>query len=236
MATISGTNCFTAYDGNGNITALINAADKSLAARYEYSPYGQLIRTTGLMAHQMPFRFSTKFWDEESGLLYYNFRFYNPSLGRWINRDPTTDQVFLNLYLFCHNNPISRMDMDGRTDFVNILCAMGINGILGSLTTVFFQLFRNVTSVLDGRSDFNSTSPFAGLGTAALEGFVLGAISGGLSASISGAIQIGFFSLTTATMTVDNFAVAFFTTGAVCLEAAVIGGTVVELVDAYFNS
>ena len=126
MASISGTNCFIAYDGNGNITALINAADKSLAARYEYSPYGELLRETGLLAHQNPFRFSTKYWDDESGLVYYNFRFYSPALGKWIGRDPTTDQIYLNLYLFCHNNPINRFDTDGRIEELDVEAATGL--------------------------------------------------------------------------------------------------------------
>jgi RHS repeat-associated protein len=86
MVSISGTNSFVAYDGNGNITLLINAADKSLAARYEYSPFGELLRETGLLAHQNPIRFSTKFWDDECGLVYYTHRYYSVTLGRWIAR------------------------------------------------------------------------------------------------------------------------------------------------------
>jgi RHS repeat-associated protein len=125
MASISGTNCFAAYDGNGNITSLINATDYSLAARYEYSPYGELLRETGLLAHQMPFGYSTKFRDEESGLVYYNFRFYNPYLGKWIGRDPTTDQILLQLYLFCHNSPIGRFDSNGKIDYALIFTGAG---------------------------------------------------------------------------------------------------------------
>lgn len=121
MVNISGTNCFATYDGNGNITALINAVDKSLTARYEYSPYGELLRTTGQFARQNPFRFSSKFWDEESGLLYYGCRYYSAAFGKWIGRDPTTDQIFLNLYLFCHNNPIIRYDTLGDMDYENVM-------------------------------------------------------------------------------------------------------------------
>ena len=92
MASISGTNCFAAYDGNGNITSLINATDKSLAARYEYSPYGELLRATGQFARQNSFRFSTKFLDEESGLVYYGYRYYSPFSGRWLSKDPSGER------------------------------------------------------------------------------------------------------------------------------------------------
>ncbi len=117
MSTFCGTsqtNFFVSYDGNGNITGLINASGGNLAARYEYSPYGGLLRSTAPMAQQNPMRVSTKFWDVESGLIYYSYRFYNPSIGRWINRDPTTDRVFLDLYLFCKNSPSCGVDKDGR--------------------------------------------------------------------------------------------------------------------------
>ena len=118
MANISGTNCFATYDGNGNITALINAADKSLAARYEYSPYGELLRETGLLAHQNPFRFSTKYWDDESGLVYYNYRFYSPVFGRWINRDPSGEKDNRNLHGFVRNNPLITIDINGNEGWV----------------------------------------------------------------------------------------------------------------------
>jgi RHS repeat-associated protein len=114
MASISGTNCFATFDGNGNITALINASDKSLAARYEYSPYGELLRETGMLAHQNPFRFSTKFWDDESGLVYYSYRYYCPTIGRWINRDPSGEKGGIHLYLFVKNSPIGTLDSDGQ--------------------------------------------------------------------------------------------------------------------------
>jgi RHS repeat-associated protein len=40
------------------------------------------------MAQANPFRFSTKYQDDESGLLYYGYRYYNANIGRWPNRDP----------------------------------------------------------------------------------------------------------------------------------------------------
>ncbi|MGH7942745.1 MAG: hypothetical protein ACREFR_16930, partial [Limisphaerales bacterium] len=57
------TNCFVAFDGNGNVMALVNAADGTLAAEYDYGPFGEPIRMTGPMARLNPFRFSTKYDD-----------------------------------------------------------------------------------------------------------------------------------------------------------------------------
>ena len=40
----------------------------------DYGPFGEVIRSTGLMAKNNPFRFSTKYDDDESDLLYYGYR------------------------------------------------------------------------------------------------------------------------------------------------------------------
>ncbi len=89
---------FAAYDGNGNVVALVRAADGSAAARYEYGPFGEFLRATGPMAKANPLRWSTKYQDDETGLVYYGWRYYSPSLGRWISRDPLGEAGGLNLY------------------------------------------------------------------------------------------------------------------------------------------
>jgi len=108
---------FCAYDGNGNITALVRPGGVLPSARYEYSPYGELIRASGPMAKANPFRWSTKFWDEESGLVNYGYRYYCSALGRWVTRDPAEEDGAMNLFLFCHNDALSRADADGAVDF-----------------------------------------------------------------------------------------------------------------------
>jgi len=139
MTVPSGANAgryFCAYDGNGNVMALVSAADGSVAARYEYGPFGEVIRATGPMAKANPFRFSTKYQDDETDLLYYGYRYYNPSTGRWPNRDPINEFGFIlllnegtgydmeqeeNLYRFVNGNPISLVDKDGRNPAVIVI-------------------------------------------------------------------------------------------------------------------
>ena len=64
----------------------------------QYSPYGKLIRSEGPMADKNPFRFSTKYLDTETELYYYGLRYYDPHLGRFINREPIEEAGGLNLY------------------------------------------------------------------------------------------------------------------------------------------
>jgi len=52
---------YAAFDANGNVVALLSAADGSISAQYEYGPFGEGIRATGPMARLNPFRFSTKY-------------------------------------------------------------------------------------------------------------------------------------------------------------------------------
>ena len=62
----------------------------------------------------MPFRFSTKYQDAETGLLYYGYRFYDPITGRWLSRDPIEEEGGLNLYGFVRNDGVNFFDADGR--------------------------------------------------------------------------------------------------------------------------
>jgi RHS repeat-associated protein len=88
------THHFVAYDGNGNVAALVDGSTGATAARYEYGPFGEPLRATGSMGKKNPLRFSTKYTDNESGLLYYGYRYYNPSTGRWPSRDGLHDPAF----------------------------------------------------------------------------------------------------------------------------------------------
>ena len=109
----STTNCFPAYDGNGNVMAWVNASDSSIMGNYAYGPFGETIQASGVMAKAIPFRFSTKYEDDESDLLYYGYRYYKPSTGTWPNRDPIGENGGLNLYGMVGNNPIEFVDAFG---------------------------------------------------------------------------------------------------------------------------
>ena len=85
---------FAAYDGNGNVMALVDGKTGSTSARYEYDPFGQTIRASGTMATVNPVRFSSKVVDDETDLAYYGYRYLNPNVGRWLSRDPLCDDGF----------------------------------------------------------------------------------------------------------------------------------------------
>ena len=116
----SGAHAYYHTDGNGNITCLINA-NQITVAHYLYDPYGNILSQSGPLADANLYRFSSKEFHANSGLIYYLYRFYDPNLQRWMNRDPAIDLGFrpasevsarkawpvqLNLYRFAANNAI----------------------------------------------------------------------------------------------------------------------------------
>lgn len=117
------------FDGNGNVLAYLDGDDGEVMSRYEYDPFGRTVLAesvaryskTGTAAGRRvaveapPFRFSTKYQDRETGLVYYGFRYYAPEWGRWLSRDPIEEGDGPNLYAMVRNNPINLIDKDGRT-------------------------------------------------------------------------------------------------------------------------
>ena len=104
----------SAYDGNDNIKSLLKVGDGTIGATYEYGPFGEPLRATGPMAKANPFRFSTHYTDEETGLVYAKRRYYWPAAGRWISRDAIGERGGANLNAAFLNNPISNFDPNGN--------------------------------------------------------------------------------------------------------------------------
>jgi RHS repeat-associated protein len=110
--TANGTH-FCGHDGNGNVTLLVNTQTGTNSATYEYGPFGENLRATGPMAKANSFRFSSKFQDDESDLLYYGYRYYSAITGRWLSRDPLGERGGNNTYAFVNNLPVSLVDALG---------------------------------------------------------------------------------------------------------------------------
>ena len=121
-------------DGNGSLderlyatmdyfngTAVLNTSGTVLE-RYAYSAFG--IRRImaadftprSTSSYAWDFGFQGQFRDNETGWSNYGYRFYVPSLGRWINRDPIGERGGWNQYRFVSNKPVNRNDQLGLID------------------------------------------------------------------------------------------------------------------------
>jgi RHS repeat-associated protein len=86
-----------AYDGNGNVSELL-AVSGSIAAHYEYDAFGNMIVALGNQAQANAYRFSTKYADDDTKLVYYGYRYYESQAGGWLGRDPAGENGGVNLY------------------------------------------------------------------------------------------------------------------------------------------
>lgn len=96
-------------DNNGNVVV-----------KYDCTAYGKVTVTTDTagLASINPFRYKGYYYDQESGMYYCETRFYVPEWGRWLNTDSPNfiepnKLNQLNLFAYCGNQPISRVDEYG---------------------------------------------------------------------------------------------------------------------------
>ncbi len=78
-----------------------------------HDAFGNLTYSGGSQASANPYRYNTKWCHAVSGPCNYGYRWYNPSAGRWINRDPIDEYGGTNLYAFVGNNPMNALDARG---------------------------------------------------------------------------------------------------------------------------
>ena len=97
---------FYTCDGNKNVSEMVHFETRNgIAAHYDYAPFGAVTRaisasavTDNTFTFDNPFRFSSEYHDDTLGLVYYNYRHYNPIDGRWNERDSLEELRILNLY------------------------------------------------------------------------------------------------------------------------------------------
>ena len=77
--------------------------------------------------------YSTKEWDDDSGLYYFGARYYSPEIGRWTQRDPAGTVDGLNLYPYVNNEPANRIDPWGLICDVYYFRA-GVSGLAENLS------------------------------------------------------------------------------------------------------
>ncbi|MBQ7023897.1 MAG: hypothetical protein IJN29_09965 [Akkermansia sp.] len=78
-----------------------------IRSSYTYSPYGAVTMSGDLI---QPIQWSSEYHDTELALVYYNYRHYNPTDGRWLGRDLI---ISLGQYVYVSNKPCYMVDIIG---------------------------------------------------------------------------------------------------------------------------
>lgn len=102
--------------------------NRSIIAHYEYDAFGDIVSQSGPMADDFTFRFSTKYYENETGIVHYEKRPYSPPLGRFISCDPVEEDGGVNLYVFCGNDPVNSFDYLGMVDCKKENVAISVHG------------------------------------------------------------------------------------------------------------
>ncbi len=124
---VSGQMIFNQENALGSTIATRNA-DGSLGGRWEYDAYGneRSRPASGITVDlRTDFRFAGKHGyisDPDTGFDLLGARYYIPRLGRFLTQDPIGHAGGLNLYAYCENNPLSKVDPDGKDgEFIRAL-------------------------------------------------------------------------------------------------------------------
>ena len=104
------------HDGNKNVSEVIDS-NNDVAAHYEYAPFGALTVSRGASAAANPWRFSSEYAEDDTATVYYNYRHYEPVMGRWLGRDPIEEEGSVNLWGFVDNTPLDGVDALGCQSF-----------------------------------------------------------------------------------------------------------------------
>jgi RHS repeat-associated protein len=111
------------HDGNKNVSDLTDI-DKSVSAHYRYEPFGKVATQCDILVPENPFRFSGEYTDSETAMVYYNYRHYEPIVGRWCGRDRIEQAK--NLFVMVDNMVSSVADRLGL-EFVVVNHEAGIS-------------------------------------------------------------------------------------------------------------
>ena len=104
-------------NAQGDVTR-IEDPNGNVLATYAYDAWGRNYSASGSMQNINPLRYRGYYQDAETNFYYLQSRYYDPSIARFINADSyaSTGQGFLgyNMFAYCGNNPVSRVDADGN--------------------------------------------------------------------------------------------------------------------------
>ena len=158
------------YEKNlqGDIVGIMNEAGYKVVS-YTYDAWGNPYNPTYVYHSGVsvadranvelnPFRYRGYYYDSETGYYYLQTRYYNPEWGRFINADgyvnANGDILGYNMFAYCGNNPVNRIDPTGKFWGVAIIAAVAITVaiVLSSCSQ------RTDNSSSSQTSDYNSSS------------------------------------------------------------------------------
>ncbi|WP_208629911.1 RHS repeat-associated core domain-containing protein, partial [Paenibacillus ferrarius] len=104
------------HNGHGDVVNLMDRTGMTKLNSYQYDIWGNIVS----QQENVPqlFKYSGEMFDDTASLQYLRARWYDPSMGRFINEDSYEGQIdnplSMNLYTYVGNNPLTRIDPTGH--------------------------------------------------------------------------------------------------------------------------
>jgi RHS repeat-associated protein len=112
-------------------TRLLTDSAGVVRGTFSYDAFGNLIGSTG--SFSTPLGYTGSYRDSESGLTYLIGRYYDPTTGQFLTRDPMVITT-RDPYGYVGDNPLNRTDPRGLCDFWDVVCA--VQGVISTVTNV----------------------------------------------------------------------------------------------------
>ena len=106
-------------DHLGTVRLVVNASNGQIAQRMDYDTWGKVTNDTN--PGFQPFGFAGGIYDQDTKLVKFGSRDYDPETGRWISKDPIKFDGGINLYAYAENDPVNKIDPNGlKTYFAQV--------------------------------------------------------------------------------------------------------------------
>jgi RHS repeat-associated protein len=121
-------------DQLGSVRLVVNATTGQVVQRIDYDEFGAITANTN--PGFQPFGFAGGLYDDDSKLVHFRTREYDPRTGRWTTKDPILfGGGSANLYTYIDNDPVNAVDADGEMPIFLAVALIGgaIDAIAGAI-------------------------------------------------------------------------------------------------------
>jgi len=143
------------YNGHGDVTALLGA-DGTLAAGYYYDAFGNITEQAGTVNNNITY--AGYQYDSTTDLYYLNARMYDAKTARFMQEDTypgnAGDPLSLNLYTYCHNEPVMYTDPTGHYKEGDEIYSANVQKLLYD----YGQAYANATKDEDKKNAANAAA------------------------------------------------------------------------------
>ena len=194
------------YDGLGSVVAMTDSAG-NVVQTYVYDTFGNIVQQSGNVENV--YTYTGREWDTEAGLYYYRARYYDPTLGRFINGDPIGFAGGdVNFYVYVQNNPVNFIDPEGlffvpgaiagaiisgtgalfgtiaqggsfNDVVINTAIGIGTGGLIGGLPGLGGAMVSGIVGASSNLIGQKFTNPCGGINWSSAIGAGLGGLVGG---------------------------------------------------------